>query len=120
MTGAMWKKIVLEAAQTVWSNPWLTEEIVEIPKQDVNEAVNVILEVLPELNETEIEQWMERLKAEMAEPTVRQLQSLAVKLLDAKTDEQWDLIQAQILEMALQQMDSVHLITTNPSYNNRD
>lgn len=120
MTGATWKKVVLQAAETLSVNPWLTEEMPEFPKQDIQEAVNVLLEVLPGLSERKIESWMMQLKEQQVEPTERQLQKLAVKRLEAKTEEQIELLDAQILEMALLQMDQVHLISTNPSYHNRD
>ena len=120
MTGATWKKVVLQATQTVWVNPWLMEEMPEIPTSDIQEAVNVLLEVLPSLSERKIEKWLMQIKEQQAEPTERQLQKLAVKRLDARTEEQIELLDAQILEMALMQMDQVHLISTNPSYHNRD
>lgn len=120
MTGATWKKVVMQAVTTVSVNPYLMEEMPEIPTPDIQEAVNVLLEVLPSLSETEIEKWLAQLKEEEIEPTEGQLRKLAVKVLEARTDEEWELLQAQILEMALMQMNQVHLITTNPSYHNRD
>ena len=119
MTGRTWKNIVMEAVTTVSVNPWLMEEM-NSPKQDTLEAMNVLQEVLPTLSEKRIERFLTELKEQGAEPTEKELQKTAVKLLKAKTDEEYEQLNAQILEMAMQQMQQVQLIDINPSYHCHD
>ena len=115
MTGATWKRIVLEAATTVSVNPWLMEEM-DNPVQDTMEAISVLQEVLPSISEKRIEKALRELREQEIEPTEKDLQKLAVRRLNAKTEEQIELLDAQILEMAMEQLNQVQLIDINPSY----
>ena len=48
------------------------------------------------------------------------MQKLAVKRLNAKAEEQIELLDAQILEMAMEQLNQATLIDINPSYRYHD
>ena len=114
MTGATWKKIVLQAATTVSVNPYLMEQISN-PQSETLEAISVLMEVLPEISEARVERALREMKELEIEPTERNLQKLAVRRLNAKTEEQIELLDAQILEMAMEQLNQVHLIDISPS-----
>ena len=120
MTGAIWKKTVLQAVTTVYVNPWLMEEMPEIPTQEISEAINVLMEVLPEVSERRIERFLKEIREQGIEPTEKQMQKLAVKRLNAKAEEQIELLDAQILEMAMEQLNQATLIDINPSYRYHD
>lgn len=119
MTGATWKRIVLEAATTVSVNPYLMEEF-DSPMQDTMEAVSVLQEVLPSVSEKRIEKALKELRELELEPTEKDLQKLAVRRPNAKTEEQIELLDAQILEMAMEQISATQLIDLNPSYHLHD
>ena len=119
MTGATWKKIVLQAATTVSVNPYLMEEI-DNPISETREAVNVLLEVLPTLSETKIERALMEMREQETEPTEKQLQKLAVKRLNARTEEQIEQLDTQILEMAMEQLNQVQMIDLSPSSHYRN
>ena len=119
MTGATWKRTVLQAVTTVSVSPYLMEEI-DNPTQDTREAVNVLLEVLPTVSEQRIEKAISEMKEQEIEPTVAQLKKLAVRRLNAKTEEQIEKLDAQILEMAMAQLNQVSLIDLSPSSHYRD
>ena len=119
MTGAMWKEIVLEAAMMVDVYPWVMQEI-DNPIQDTRESVNVLLEALPGLSEKEIERALQELEEQEIEPSVEDLQKLADRRNLQMTDEQWELLQAQILEMAMEQLNQVKLLDISPSYHYHD
>ena len=115
MTGAVWKKVVLQAVETVSLNTYLMEEI-NNPIQDTREAVSVLLEVLPTLNEERIEKVLKEIKELEIEPTESDLQKIAVRRLNAKTENEIELLDAQILELAMEQLNQVPLIDISPSY----
>ena len=114
MTGATWKKIVLQAATTVSVSPYLMEEI-DNPISETREAVNVLLEVLPTLNVQRIEKALQEIRELGIEPTEKQLQRAAVKRLEAKSEEQIEQLDTQILQMAMEQLNQVQLIDLSPS-----
>lgn len=114
MTGAIWKKIVLQAATTVSVNPYLMEAI-DNPTQETQEAINVLMEVLPGISEKRIEKALKEMKELGIEPTERKLQKLAVRRLSAKTEQAIEKLDAQILEMAMEQLNQVELIDISPS-----
>lgn len=124
MTGATWKEIVMQAVTTVYVNPYLVDEI-DYPRLDALEAIDVLMEVLPSTSERRIERALRVLKERELEPTVEDLQKLADKKrkigsLVATTDEEMELLDAQILEMAFWQLNEMPLIDINPSYHFRD
>ena len=119
MTGELWKKIVLQAAETVSVNPYLMEEI-DNPIQDTRESVSVLLEVLPTLSPKRIEKALTEIREQEIEPTEKDLQKKAVKRLEAKTEREIELLDAQILEMAMEQLNQVSLIDISPSYHYHD
>ena len=119
MTGAMWKRIVLEAVTTVSVNPWLMEEM-DNPVQDTREATSVLLEVLPSTSEKRIERALRELEEMEIEPAVEDLQKLAQRRATALTDRETELLDAQILEMAMAQLNQVQLIDISPSYHLHD
>ena len=119
MTGATWKKIVLQAATTVSVNPYLMEEI-SIPQSETLEAISVLTEVLPGISEARVERALREMKELEIEPTEKQLQELAVKRLNARTEEQIEQLDAQILEMAMEQLNQVQLIDLSPSSHYRN
>ena len=114
MTGKTWKNIVMEAVTTVSVNPWLMEEM-NSPKQDTLEALNVLQEILPTLSEKRVEAFLKELMEQQIEPTEKNLQKVAVKLLNAKTDEEHEKLSAQILELAIAQMNQATLVDLSPS-----
>ena len=115
MTGATWKRIVLQAATTVSVNPWLMAEI-DSPQADTMEAVSVLLESLPTLSEKKIERFLQELSEQEIEPTEKALEKLALRRLNAKTEEKIEQMDAQILEMAMAQLSQVGMLDINPSY----
>ena len=119
MTGAVWKQTVLQALTTVYVNPYLMDEM-SMPTQDIRESMNVLLEVLPEMSEARIEKALTEMKELEIEPTLKDLKKAAVKRLNAKTEEQIEILDAQILEMALEQLNQVSLTDINPSYHYHD
>ena len=115
MTGAMWKKIVLQAAETVNTYPYLMQ-MIDNPIADTMEAISVLTEVLPSLPEKQIEKTLKEIREMEIEPTVQDLKKLAVKKLSARTDEEMEMLDAEILAMAMEQLHQVELIDLNPSY----
>lgn len=114
MTGEAWRKTVLQAATTVSVNPWLMEEM-DNPIQDTREAVRVLLEVLPTISEKRIEKALTQIREQEIEPTIKQLKKLALRRLNARTEEEIELLDAQMLEMAMEQLNQVQLIDLSPS-----
>ena len=113
MTGAEWKKAVISAADTVWITPYLTEAI-DNPPNDTMETVNVILETLPGISETEIERaFAEAERYEVA--WMEEMEPLIIQKERAATDDQWELAQAEILEKAMEQLNQMDLLDPNPS-----
>lgn len=114
MTGEVWKKTVLQAATTVSVNPWLMEEM-DNPIQDTREAVMILLEVLPTLSVQRIEKALQEIRELGIEPTEKQLQKLAVRRLEAKSEETLEQLDTEILQMAMEQLNQVQLIDISPS-----
>lgn len=124
MTGATWKEIVMQAVTTVYVNPYLMDEI-DNPRLDTLESIYVLMEVLPSTSEEEIERALQELEEMGDGPTRADLQELADKKekigsLVATTDEEMELLDAQILEMAMEQLNQMPLIDINPSYHYHD
>lgn len=115
MTGATWKRIVLEAATTVSVNPYLMAEI-DSPQADTMEAIRVLLEALPEVSEKRIEKALREADEMQIEPATKEFRKLAVRKLKLQTEEELELMDAQILEAAMQFMSQVTLLDISPSY----
>ena len=119
MTGSIWKKLVLQAAETVSVNPYLTEEI-DSPRADTLEAVSVLLETLPGTSPARIEKALREMDEMGDSPSREEFRKLALRRLEARTEEKLELLDAEILEAAMSFLNQVRLIDISPSYHYHD
>ena len=114
MTAKQWKELVLTAANTVSAWEYLLSET-EHPKQEVREAVSVILESLPGVPDSEIERAMKEAVQYGISPTMADFANLERILDRAKSDEMFERTCARIIGQTMNLLAQVSLLDLSPS-----
>ena len=114
MTAKQWKDLVLTAAQQLEAWPSLMDET-EYPKQEVREAVSVILESLPGLPESAVTAAMKEALEYGITPTMADFANLERILDGAKSDGMYDRTCARIIEQTMNLLSQVNLLDLSPS-----
>lgn len=114
MTAKQWKDLVLTAAQQLEAWPSLMDST-EYPKQEVREAVSVILESLPGLPESAVTAAMKEALEYEITPTMADFANLSRILDGAKSEQMYDRTCARIIEQTMSLLSQVSLLDLSPS-----
>ena len=114
MTAKQWKDLVLTAANTVSAWEYLLSET-EHPKQEVREALSVILESLPGVPDSAVTAAMKEAAQYGITPTMADFANLERILDGAKSDEMFERTCARIIGQTMNLLAQVSLLDLSPS-----